>query len=123
MASEPKAPDAPVKPVGDNLGAVCSVGMHVLVHVVPGWMLAGTITHVLGERLVLKDCTYLEGCAAQHAMTELCFATTAKGLRDIATTTWPAPDGMVVLPTLVMPMLRDARPLAKRGEAKAVEEA
>lgn len=109
--------------MADDLSGAVKVGTHVLVHVVPGWMLAGTVVQVLGERLVLNDCTYLEGCAAQHAMTELCFATTAKGLRDIATTTWPAPDGMIVLPTLVMPMLRDARPLSKRGEAKAVQEA
>ena len=98
-----------------------AVGSHVLVHVPPGWMLAGTVREVLGERLVLTDCVYLEACASGTAMTQLCTATSAKAQRAIVSRSWPMPDGTLVMPLIVMPMVRDVRPLARSAEAHEVE--
>lgn len=96
-------------------------GDHVLVHVPPGWMMAGTVVKVLGERLQIKDAIYVEDIGSGHSVVEICATAKAQQQKAICTQKWTIPDGTVVLPMAIFPMQRDVRPLAKANEAAAVE--
>ena len=105
----------------NTLEGQVKLGDHVLAHVPPGWMVAGTVVGIFGERLKLNDATYIEDIGTNHSVVELCQAGTAKELKEIATASWPLPDGTIILPMMVCQMVRDVRPLSKKKAAEAVE--
>lgn len=96
-------------------------GEHVLLHALPGWIIAGTVIARSGDSgLVLRDAVWLDITADQHCVFEMAAATTAKQMKAIAQRYWRLPDGVVVQPQMIMGIARDVRPLACGDAASAV---
>ena len=91
-------------------------GKHVVLHVVPSWIYAGTVTAVDDSHVQLHDAIYQEGVAAGSSCWDAAIGKIGS--------TWPILDGVVILIgsiTTIVPAMKGFRGASKKRQSEAVE--
>ena len=82
--------------MNDIRRAVPQPGQTILAHVVPGWMLIIKVDELYemapGKFVIVGDGAYLDGMAANRAVTEIAACKNAEQAREIIPTFWPLPE-------------------------------